>query len=117
VLAGRRDEPVGDEHKGAVGERDTFGPSEMLVEDVPEAQLLEQGPDDEDRPPVRGIGEMGFGRRAGPDDVVAGKEPPKLGEDLDEEVLASEVGDDALFDLAAVAEGLDDADVFIDGTA
>ena len=49
--------------------------------------------------------------------VVAGEEPPELGEDLDEEVLASEVGDDALLDLAAFAVGLDDADVFVDGAA
>ena len=61
VLAGRSDEPVGDEHEGAVGERDAFGPAEVLVEDVPEAQLIEQGADDEDRPPVGGIDDLGFG--------------------------------------------------------
>src|SRR5438105_7119146 len=44
VLTGRSDEPVGDEHEGAVGERNAFGPPEVLVEDVPEAQLIEQGP-------------------------------------------------------------------------
>ena len=61
VLTGRGDEPVGDEHEGAVGERDAFGLPEVLVEDGPEAELVEQGPDDEDRPPVRGFAELGVG--------------------------------------------------------
>ena len=43
--------------------------------------------------------------------------PAELGEDLDEEVLASEISDDALLDLAVFAVGLDDADVFVDGAA
>ena len=59
VLAGRGDEPVGDEHEGAVGERDAFGPPEVLVEDLPEAQLVEHGADDEDRPPVGGVADLG----------------------------------------------------------
>jgi len=46
---------------------------------------------------------------------VAVEEPPELGEQLDEEVLASEIGDDALLDLAPLAVGFDDADVFVDG--
>ena len=49
--------------------------------------------------------------------VLAGEELAELGEDLDEEVLASEIGDDALLDLAVFAVGLDDADVFVDGAA
>ena len=113
VLAGGGDEPVGDEHEGAVGERDAFGPPEGSVEDVPEAQLIEQGPNDEDRPPVRGFAESGVrGVRS-----LAGEEPSELGEHLDEEVLSSQIGDDALLDLAAFAVGLDDADVFVDGAA
>ena len=48
---------------------------------------------------------------------LAGEEPSELGEDLDEEVLASEIGDDALLDLAVFAVGFDDADVFVDGAA
>ena len=85
-----------------------------LVEDGPEAQLVEQGADDEDRPPVRGIAELGI---LGIESSLAGEEPPELGEDLEEEVLASEIGDDALLDLAAFAVGFDDADVFVDGAA
>ena len=49
--------------------------------------------------------------------AVAGEEPLELGEHVDEEVLASEIGDDALLDLAAFAVGFDDADVFVDGAA
>src|SRR5262249_54853225 len=41
MLTGRRDEPVGDEHEGAVGERNAFGLPEVLIEDAPEAQLIE----------------------------------------------------------------------------
>ena len=59
VLTGGGDEPVGDEHEGAVGERDIFGPAELLIEDGPEAELLEQGPDDEDGPPGGGIDDIG----------------------------------------------------------
>ena len=60
---------------------------------------------------------MGFRRSAGLDTDLPGEEPPELGEHLDEEVLASEIGDDALLDLAAFAVGFDDADVFVDGAA
>src|SRR5512142_3085959 len=117
VFTGGCDEPVGDEHEGAVGERDALGSPEVLVEDVPEAHLIEQGADDEDRPPVGGITDLGFRRLAVLDAGIPGEESLELGEDLDEEVLASEVGDDALLDLTACAVGFDDADVFIDGAA
>ena len=113
MLTGRRDEPVGDEHEGAVGERDAFGPPEVLVEDAPEAQLIEQGPNDEDRPPVRGFAELGVHGIMS----LAAEEPSELGEYFDEEVLSSEIGDDALLDLPAFAVGFDDADVFVDGAA
>jgi hypothetical protein len=115
MLAGRRDEPVGDEDEGAVGEGDALGVAEVLVEDRPEAQLIEQGPDDEDRPPGGGVDHLGVGGIAGLTIGVAVEEPPELGEQLDEEILTSEVGDNALLDLATVAIGFDNADVFVDG--
>ena len=62
VLTGGCDQPVGDEDEGAVGEGDAFGLSEVLVEDRPEAQLVEQGPDDQDRPPGGGIDRRGVPR-------------------------------------------------------
>ena len=49
--------------------------------------------------------------------ILAGEEPSELGEHLEEEVLSSEIGDDALLDLTAFAVGLDDTDVFVDGAA
>src|SRR5262249_39214201 len=86
---------------------------EFLIEDGPEAELVEQGPHDEDRPPGRGFAELGVrGIRS-----LAGEEPLELGEYIDEEVLPSEIGDDALLDLTAFAVGFDDADVFVDGAA
>jgi hypothetical protein len=60
---------------------------------------------------------LGSGEIAGLDAGVASQEPPERGEDLDEEILASLVGDDALLDLAAVAVGFDVADVFVDDAA
>jgi hypothetical protein len=38
----------------------------------------------------------------------------KLGKQLHEQVLAAQLGEGALLDLAVVAKGLDDADIFID---
>ena len=68
-------------------------------------------------PQVEASSDVGVGRIAGLASVVAGEEPSELGEDLDEEVLAAEIGDDALLDLAVFAVGFDDADVFVDGAA
>ena len=58
---------------------------------------------------------MGLGRIAGLASGFSGEEAAGLGEERDEEVLASEIDDDALLDLAALAVGFDDADVFVDG--
>ena len=46
---------------------------------------------------------------------VAVEEPAELEKQLDEEILASEVGDNAFLDLAAVTVGFGDADVFVEG--
>src|SRR5205823_13420226 len=43
------------------------------------------------------------------------EEALQLRQQRGEDVLAAEVGDGALFDLAAVAVGFDDADILIDG--
>jgi hypothetical protein len=117
MFTGRRDEPVGNEDEGTVGERDVFGPAGVFVEDFPQAQLFKQGANDEDRPPGRGVEELGVGRIGGFVAGIAAEECSELGEDRDEEVLASEVGDDALLDLAAFTVGLDDANVLVDGAA
>ena len=44
---------------------------------------------------------------------VPAEEPLELGEDLDQEVLVTEVGESALLDLTVVAIGLDDADILV----
>ena len=58
VFAGGTDQPIGDEHKRSVGERYIFGSPQTSVEDVPEAELLEEGPDGEHRPPRGGIDDL-----------------------------------------------------------
>jgi hypothetical protein len=115
MFAGRLDQSVGDQDEGSVGEGNAFGFAELAVEDRPEAQLIEQGFDDKDRSPGRGIDDVGDGRIAGLTAGVSPEQPSELGQDLDQEVLAAEIGDDALFDLAVLAIGFDDADVFVDG--
>ena len=60
VLTGRRDQSVRDQYEGTVGKRDSFGSSQMLVEDSPKVQLLEQGAENEDWSPVEDIAEVGF---------------------------------------------------------
>jgi hypothetical protein len=111
------DEPVGHEHEGAVGEGNTSGPPEVLVEDGAEAELVEEGPNHEDRSPGRGIDDLGIKRGGVFWSGVVAEQSLEFGEDVDEEIFATEVGDDALLDLAAVAVGFDDADIFIHGTA
>ena len=108
---------AGDTHEGAVGEWDGFGPAEVLVKDVPEAQLIEQGADDEDGSPVRGVSDLGIGGIRSLTVGLASEKFAELGEKLDQQVLATEIGDDALFDLTIFSVGFDDADIFVDGTA
>ncbi len=52
------DQSIGDEYKRAVGERYIFGSSQALDEDVPEAELLEEGPDGKYRSPCRGVDDV-----------------------------------------------------------
>ena len=73
--------------------------TERCVEDGPEPKLVEQGPDGEDRPPGGGVEEVGVFDLGGVRSVPA-EEPLELGEDLDQEVLAAEVGESALLDPA-----------------
>ena len=47
VFAGGMDQPIGDEHKRSVSERYTLGSPQASVEDLPEAELLEEGTDSE----------------------------------------------------------------------
>src|SRR5512135_1720455 len=75
-----------------------------------------QGAEDEDRSPGGGIEDVGIGSLGdgGSRGSIAAQESLELGEDFGEEVLATQVGDGALLDLAVLAIGFDDADVFVD---
>ena len=88
--------------------------AEKLVEDLGQAKLLEQSADDQDRPPGPGLKDIDIGLLAGGDGIAA-EHADEIGEELLEEIFAAEVGDNALFDLTVEPEGLDDADVFVDG--
>ena len=79
--------------------------------------MVEQGTDDEDGSPGRGIDDLGIGQGGVFLTDVATEQSLEFGEDVDEEVFAAEVGDDALLDLAVFAVGLDDADVFVERAA
>ena len=53
---------IGDEYKRSVRERYTLGSPQMSVEDVPETDLLKEGPDSENGSPRRGIEDLRIGR-------------------------------------------------------
>jgi len=86
-----------------------------LVEDSPEIELLEECLYGEGGSPgrsiedVNGIGIFAFRRGR------AEQEALEFGQQGCEEVLASELGDDPLFNFAVVAVGFDNADVLVDG--
>jgi hypothetical protein len=114
VLTRRGDQSVRDEDKGAVGKRDTSGPSKVFVKNSPKAQLIEQSTQDEDWSPVGRIAEVGvsaIGFR------IAPEESSQSGKQFDEKVLASEISDNSLLDLTPFAVGFDNAHVFVDGPA
>ncbi len=116
VLAGGTDEAIGDQYERPVSKRHALGLAQSLVEDGPEPKLIEQGPDDKHRPPGRGVEDVGvFG--LGEVWAVLAEQPLELGQDLNQEILAAEVGEGALLDLAAVAIGFDDADILVDRAA
>ena len=93
-------------HKGSPG------PPEVIVEDLPQAELLEQGADHEHRPPGPGLRDESPPRRI--EGGVAAEDAFKFGQQRVEDILAAKVGDDALLDLAVVAVGFDNADVLVD---
>jgi hypothetical protein len=117
VFAGGSDESIGDEDKGPVGEGDAFGLAEGFVKDGPEVELIEQGAESEDGTPGGGVDDLGIGRRGVLLADVAAEQSLELGEDLDEEIFAAEIGDDALLDLWAFAVGFDDPEVLVECAA
>ncbi len=116
VFAGGTDQAIRDQHERPVSKRRALGLAQSRIEDGPEPELIEQGPDDEDRPPGGGVEDIGvFG--LGAVRAVPAEQPLELGEDLDQKVLAAEVSKSALLDFASLAVGLDDADILVDRAA
>jgi hypothetical protein len=116
MLTAGTDEAIGHEHERTVGERDVLGSPKQFVEDLPEAELVEQSPNGEDWPPGRSIQDAGLRQVSGVESFVASEHALKLRQHLDQEILTSKIGDDALLHLVVLAKGLDDADVVVDGT-
>jgi hypothetical protein len=83
------DQPIGDEHKRSVRERNTFSSPETLVEDAPEAELLEEGPDRENRSPRRGVEDLRIGRCDFLRIALTAQESLELGKDRGEQILAA----------------------------
>jgi len=120
VLAGGSDQAIGDEHEEPIGIRNASGVvafawlAEKRVQDWDQAELLEERTDDQDGPPGPGLEDVDIRLLAG-NDGIAAEHANEIGEELLEQVFASEVSDDALLDLAVLSEGFDDADVLVDG--
>jgi hypothetical protein len=114
VLAGGLNQPVGNQDEGAVGEGDTFGSAQMGIQDGPEAQVIEQGADGQDRSPGRGIEDVELLGRVAGDGRFLAEQPLELWEHFSQEIFAAELGDGVLLDLSVETLGLDDPDIFVD---
>jgi hypothetical protein len=101
VLAGGTNQSIDYEHKHSVGEGDAFGAPERCVRDLPEAELIEQGPDGEYRSPSGGIDDFEFRRNTWFGVAVASEKPLELGKDLPQDVGAPEIDDRSLLGFAA----------------
>ena len=110
------DQPIGDKHKCSIGERHTFGSSQTSIEDAPEAELIEEGPKSQDRPPRRGIEDPRIGRWGILRIAFTAQETLELGKNRGEQVFAAQVSDCALPDLAVFAIGFDGSYVLVDRT-
>ena len=118
VLAGRPNQAVGQQDERALGKTRPFlGARQKRVEGGPKPELIEERPHSEHRPPSRGINDLDGIRIFSDRRRRAEQHALQVGEQSGEDVLASEIGDDALLDLAVVPIGLDDAHVLVDGAA
>src|ERR1700691_5628953 len=118
MLTGRPYQTIGQQDKNAIGKGRSFsGPGQQLVEDAPQTEAIEERPHGRDRPPGRGIDDLDglriFTRRH----RRAEQSAFQLGQEKREEILATQISDDTLFDFAVVAVGFDDTDVLVDVAA
>ena len=116
VFAGGADESIGDQDERPIGERHVLSLPEHRVEEVHSPNWSNRVRTTRTGPQVEASRMSGIVDLDGVRSVPA-EEPLELGQDLDQEVLAAEVGDRPLLDLAIVAIGLDEADILVDGAA
>src|SRR5262249_9890317 len=122
VFAAGAHETIGNEDEGPIGIRDLssilpgFGLSQVLIENLPECELVEQGTDQEDRTPGPGFENVHVGGLIH-EAWFPAQDTFESREERLQEILATQVGDDPLLDFAVFAIGLDDANVLIDGAA
>src|SRR5262249_32306756 len=104
-----------DEHKRSVGVRYVLGSPQAPVEDVPEAELVKEGPDGEDRPPGGSIDDFQVAGGAVLRLDLSAEQALEPGQHRQPHILPAEVEHNALLDLVIVAVGFDDADVLVEG--
>ena len=114
VFARRPNQPIGQQHEGAIGVGRSFlGARQELVEELPQAELVEESANHQHGPPSQcinhfdGIRIFPFRCRRAEQDLL------KLGA-WRSHILAAEIRDHPLLDLAVFAIGFDDADIFVD---
>ena len=115
MLTGRPYQTIGQQDKNAIGKGRSFsGPGQQLVEDAPQPEAIEERPHGQDRPPGRGIDDLDgiriFTRRH----RRAEQRAFEFGQEKREQILATQISDDALFDFAVVTVGFDDTNVLVD---
>jgi hypothetical protein len=114
VLAARLDQSIGNQDEGSVGEGDAFGPAPMGIQDGPEAQLIKEGADGQDRSPGRGIEDIEILGLSGFGGGGWTEQPLELGQLFPQRIFAAQLGNGALLDLAVETMGFDDPAVFVD---
>src|SRR5262249_45296742 len=114
VLAAGLDQSIGDQDEGPVGEGDAFGAAQMGIQDGPEAQVIEEGADGQDRSPGRGVEDVKILGLRGLGSGFLAEQPLELGQQFPQEIFATQIGHGVLLDLAVETMGFDDPDVFVD---
>src|SRR5262245_29556945 len=116
VLAARLNQPIGQQHESPIAKGGPFlGFAEQFVEQLPQSQLVEEGADNKHGPPGGGFQDVEVTDRFADQTWLALEQALQLRQQCGQDILAAEVGDRTLFDLAVLAVGLDDANVLIDG--
>ena len=116
VLAAGMDQPAGDQHEGSIRPWDHGPLSQKPIQQIPQSQLLEQRAHHQQRPPAEGLKDVDIAVPLAFHFGGAFQDTAQVGQYGGKQIATAQVGDDALLDLAVFAVGLDDAQVFIEGT-